>query len=167
MIAINLRRSVREYSEVEVEEEKIRLILKAAMQAPSARNQQGTRYLVVKDKEKLLKISEQFQTMRFAKDASFAIIFLIDLRDLKVLAMAPADAAASLENSLIEASSLGVGSCWCGVYPNEERIVDLKKMFKINDFFVPFGLVTYGYPKEEPKFINRFDENKIFYEEVK
>ena len=169
MNVINKRRSVRDYLDKEVEQEKIDLILKSAMQAPSACNQQGTRYLVIKDKEKLKCVSDKFQTMRFAHKASFIIIFLIEKEGLIVPNMAPVDAAACVENAMLEATSLGVGSCWCGVWSRETREADVKEAFNIPSHLDPFAIVTFGYPMDPTalKFIDRFDEAKIYYEEVK
>lgn len=165
MEIINIRRSVREYLDKKVEDDKIELILKAAMQAPSACNQQGTRFLVITDKALLEKISERFQSMRFAKNASFVILFLMVKENLIAQVMAPQDASACVENSLIEATNLGIGSCWCGVYPREQRVSDAIELFNIPYDLEPFAIVTYGYPKNSDalKVIDRFDKEKVYY----
>lgn len=166
MEIINKRRSVREYAKKTVEKEKIELILKAAMQAPSACNQQPTRFLVIEDKEMLNKISETFKSMRFSKDASFVILYLVTKVDLMAPMMAPQDASASVENSLLKATELGIGSCWCGVYPREDRMNDAKILFNIPDNLYPFAIVTFGYPLKSDalKFVDRYDTKKVFFE---
>lgn len=169
MEVINNRRSVRDYLDKEVEQEKIEKILRSAMQAPSACNQQGTRYLVVKDKEKLRLISNKFQTMRFTDKASFIIVFLIEKDGLIVSNMAPVDAAAAVENAMLEATNLSIGSCWCGVWGRENRENEVREAFNIPLHLTPFAIVTFGYPKDNNalRFIDRYDGAKVYYEEIK
>ena len=76
MKVIDTRRSVREYSDKVVSDKDIKKILEAAMQAPSARNQQPWEFLVVKDQEKKEKLASLVPAMRMASGASFLIIFL-------------------------------------------------------------------------------------------
>ena len=168
MEVINKRRSVRDYLDKEVEKEKIDMILRSAMQAPSACNQQGTRYLVVKDKEKLRLVSSKFQTMRFTDKASFIIVFLIEKEGLIVPNMAPVDAAACVENAMLEATNQNVGSCWCGVWGRENREEEVRLAFNLPEHLDPFAIVTFGYPKDSGalKFIDRYDSNKVFFEEI-
>lgn len=168
MKEINIRRSVREYSDRVVEKEKIESILKAAMQAPSACNQQGTRYLVITDRNILNEISSRFKTIRFASTASFAIIFLIDLDHLVVPKLAIQDASASTQNAMLEAVSLGIGSCWCGVGALEDRIKEVREMFNLSENLEPFSIVTFGYPLKGDafRFIDRYDPKKVYYNKV-
>ena len=63
---------------------------------------------------------------------------------------------------MLEACENGVGSCWCGIYPNEERMNKIKEIYDIKDY-EPFAIVCYGYPqnKEDIKYIERYDESRI------
>jgi nitroreductase len=83
--------------------------------------------------------------------------------------MYPQDLSAAIENSLLEACSLGIGSCWCGTYPNGERMQKVREIFDLDNNLEPFAVVGFGYPEDENsfKFVDRFDENKIIYEKVK
>lgn len=161
MEAINKRRSIRDFLDKEVEDDKIDLILHAAMQAPSAKNQQPWVFIIEKRKDVLNKLAELSPNARSLKTAALAIIYLADKEKFTVEAMFPQDMSASVTTSLIEAASLGIGSCWCGTYPREERMKVISEMYDVD--YIPFAIVAYGYPKDPDalKFIDRFDESRI------
>ena len=163
MDIINIRRSVRKYQDKAIEKEKIELILRAAMQAPSARNQQAWRFLVCTQKNKNFELSEATPNMKFLKNAPLVIVFLTSLCDLTVPNMYCQDLSASVENAMLEAASLKIGSCWCGTYPNKERMENVRNIFSLDDNLEPVAVVGFGYPLEDDtfKFIDRYDENKI------
>lgn len=169
MEIINIRRSVRKFNDKPIEKEKIELILRAAMQAPSARNQQPWKFLVSENKETFEKLSNATPNMSFINGASLVIVYLTDLTSLKTPMMYPQDLSAAIENSLLEACSLGIGSCWCGTYPNGERMQKVREIFNLDNDLEPFAVVGFGYPEDENsfKFVDRFDEKKIIYEKVK
>lgn len=169
MKVIDERRSIREYSKNVISDEDIQKILKAAMQAPSARNQQPWEFLVVKNVLKREKISQALKTCYMAKDSQFVIIFLTNKGNLKTESMYPADMSASVTTSLLEACSLKIGSCWCGIYPNQERMNIVKDIFEIkNELLEPFALVCYGYPVDNSsfKYINRYSKDKVHFEVI-
>ena len=166
---INTRRSIRSYSNKEVKDEHITEILKAAMQAPSARCQMPWEFLVCKDKQKLIKCAEEFPNSKMAKEASFVIVFMTNKSNLKTPQMYPQDLSSAVTLSLIKARELNIGSCWCGVYPHEDRINTVRRVFNVyEEYLEPFAVVTFGYPNsdEEFKYIDRFDEKKVHYEEI-
>ena len=166
---INTRRSIRSYSNKEVKDEHITEILKAAMQAPSARCQMPWEFLVCKDKQKLIKCAEEFPNSKMAKEASFIIVFMTNKSNLKTPQMYPQDLSSAVTLSLIKARELNIGSCWCGVYPHEDRINTVRRVFNVyEEYLEPFAVITFGYPNsdEEFKYIDRFDAKKVHYEEI-
>lgn len=169
MKEIFIRRSVRTYDNRPVEQEKIIQMLKAGMQAPSARNQQPWSFLVLQDKEKLNKLSEATPHARMCKDAGGVICLLIDTTKNLASHMWAQDMSACMQNILLEGTHLGLGAVWIGVYPNEERMNNLRNILNIPDRYLPFALCSFGYPKDENAnhFVDRFDPNRIFFEEVK
>ena len=89
--------------------------------------------------------------------------------NLKTPQMYPQDLSSAVTLSLIKARELNIGSCWCGVYPHEERIKTVRDVFNIHEEYLePFAVVTFGYPNsdEEFKYIDRFDVKKVHYEEI-
>ena len=101
------------------------LLLRAAMQAPSARNQQPWHFIVVDDEETLQALATVSRNVQMLKEAPLAIIVLIDSESLTAPLMAPQDASAATQNFLLKAVDLDKGTCWCGVYPREERMESL------------------------------------------
>ncbi|MGB4537197.1 MAG: nitroreductase family protein [Bacilli bacterium] len=165
MEIINIRRSVRSYSNKPVEKEKVELLLRAAMQAPSARNQQPWHFIVVDDEETLQALATVSRNLQMLKEAPLAIIVLIDSESLTAPLMAPQDASAATQNILLKAVDLDLGTCWCGVYPREERMESLASILNVPDRFQVFSLIAVGYPKDKAanRFVDRFDPARVHY----
>ncbi len=161
------RTSIRDYQDKPVEDEKIEQMLRAAMAAPSAGNKQPWRFIVIKDKNTLKAISENFHTMKMAAKAPLAIVVCGDLN-----ATFPGDGvdywvedtSAATENLLLAAHSLGLGAVWCGIYPMKERVALLKDMLDIPDDIVPLNVVPVGYPAEDPMPKDKWKPDEIHYE---
>ena len=130
---IKTRRSVRKYQKKEVSDEIINDIIKVSMSSPSARCQMPWEFLVIKDKKKLELISENFANISMAKDCSFVIIYLMRTKDLLTPGMAVCDMSSIITIGLLAARSYDIGSCWCGLYPNESRMNLMKSLFNIKD----------------------------------
>ena len=164
---IDTRRSVREYSDQVVSDKDIKKILAAAMQAPSARNQQPCEFLVVKDKKKKAELADTIPSMRMASGAEFLIIFLSNKEKLTSTLYYQQDMAAATTLAMVEARSLGIGSVWCGGAPNDDRVNIIKKIFDIKDENIePFSVVCFGYPKDDSVFkkVKRYDKKRVHYE---
>ena len=121
MDSIFHRVSIRKYKDQKVEEEKITQMLKAAMAAPSACNQQPWEFYVVTDTEKIKELSQASPYTGCAKGAP--LVFVPCYREVGV---APGyyhiDMSAAVENLLLEADHLGLGAVWMGIAPVEERL---------------------------------------------
>ncbi|WP_202319815.1 nitroreductase family protein [Archaeoglobus neptunius] len=165
---IYTRRSVRTYSDREIGDEEISKILKAAMQAPSAGNEQPWHFVVVKDKEKLKKMSEAFTFGQMLPNAGAAVVVCADPKLSKYpYEMWVQDCSAATQNILLAARCLGIGSVWLGVYPREERMAALRKLLDIPEDIVVFSVVSLGYPKSENDFFEakeRFNKDRIHHE---
>lgn len=166
MDVINKRRSVRQYRNQPVEQEKIELLLRAGMQAPSAKNQQPWHFLVIQNRDTLLKLSGLTKNSRMLADASVAILLLIDYTNLTLPDMAPVDMAAATENILLEATNLGLGAVWIGVYAREERGEAIREICQVPNHLEPFCLISIGYPLDENanRFVDRYDATRVYYE---
>lgn len=167
MKVIDTRRSIREYSDKLVEDKEILKILKAAMQAPSARNQQPWEYLIIRDQEKKEKIANSVPAMRMASGANFLIIFLTRKDKLTSPLYYLEDMGSTVTYAMLEARAQGIGSVWCGVAPNPERMEIVRDVFDIKDEkYEPFALVCFGYPKDENAFVKakRYDKKKVHFE---
>lgn len=160
------RRSIRRYKNQAVEEEKIDKILRAAMQAPSAVNQQPWEFIVVRDKENLKKLSGISAYSKMVADAPLAIVPLGNEDKMILQHHWQQDLAAATQNILLEAAYLGLGAVWLGVAPMEDRMDYIRKLFGLSKKLRPFCVIPIGYPAEghENKFVDRFDPSKVHYE---
>lgn len=162
MEAIFTRRSIRRYTDKPVAEETVTKLLEAAMAAPSAGNEQPWEFIVVTDRAALEQITQVHAYAHMLKQAPVAIAVCSDLARSKYpVDFWIQDCAAATENILLAAASLGLGTCWLGVYPNTERVAGVRRIFAIPDTVVPFAIVAVGHPAEQPEKANRFDKNRI------
>ncbi len=155
------RRSIRKYTGKEVSDESIKELLKAAMSAPSAGNQQPWDFIVVKDRAVLNEIPKVHQYAQMLKEAPVAIVVCGVLEREKHAGYWMQDCAAAIENILIEAQFLGLGAVWLGVYPREDRVAGLTKLLEIPENVIPIAVISIGYPAESKEASQRYDEKKI------
>lgn len=152
------RRSIREYTDKRISDEDIDLIIKAGMNAPSANNARPVSYLVVDDRAKLEFLSAVNQYGKMLKNASHAIIICVK----ETSSFWPQDAAAATQNILLEATSLGIGSCWLGLYPKDLES-EIKKYFNLPDELRAFSIISLGYAKEERKENDFYEKERIHF----
>lgn len=160
------RKSVREFTDTKITEDEITLLLKAGMQAPSAKNQQPWDFIVVDDREILNKLSKMHTGSWPLVTAPLAIIPMIRKSD-RSPRMTQQDMGAATENILLEAVELGLGAVWIGVYPLEERIEHVSNIFDISGETLPFCIIAIGHPLKEKEVNIRYDESRVYRNEWK
>ena len=158
------RVSIRKYQDRPVEKEKTLAMLRAAMQAPSAANQQPWEFYVVTNKEKLDALSKVHAYAGMTKDAPVAIV-AVYRKECRLPDYAQIDLSAAMENLWLEADAQGLGGVWIGIAPWEERMKPVEEILNIPDTLRAFAIFPYGYPAEERKQQDRFDEKRIHYVE--
>lgn len=156
---IETRRSIRKYSNKEVNKEELVDLLKAAMHAPTARNLQEWRFVVSNNREVLDAISD-IPGYAMLKEAGAVIVVCGDL-NISKYEYIHVDCAAAVQNILLEAKHLGIGTCWCAASPREERVNPLKEYLKLPENILPVALISIGYPGEDKDIEDRYDEKKI------
>ena len=154
------RTSIRKYLDKRVEDEKIKKMLRAAMAAPSAGNQQPWEFYVVKDKTILKKLS---QTSPYAGCTAYAPLAFVACYRIHCTMpeYAQIDMSASVENLLLEADSLGLGAVWLGIAPLEERMEAVRKVLDIPETLNAFAVIPCGYPETVHTQQDRFDIQRI------
>ena len=162
MNSIYTRVSIRKYQDRPVEPEKTLAILRAAMQAPSATNQQPWEFYVVANREKLQALSEVSPYAWMTKDAPAAIVSAYR-KDCKVPVYAQIDLSIAMENLWLETDAQGLGGVWLGIAPVEERMQAVEKILDIPDTLRAFAIFPYGYPAEEKAQQDRFEPERIHY----
>lgn len=148
------RRSIRKYKDTPVEREKIEQVLDAARLAPSWKNLQCWRFLVLTDparKEVLLSAFAEDNPGRKAfLQAPVAIVVCADPTESDVshgIDYFVADTAIAFEHICLAAHALGLGTCWMGLFDEE----DMKSRLSIPDNMRVVGVTPLGYPDQEPK----------------
>jgi nitroreductase len=160
------RRSIRKYTDAPVEQDKIMTVLKAAMASPTAANCQPWEFIVVTEESKLAKVREKCIFARYNAPAAIVVC-----GNMKLAMKGPdhdlwiQDCSAAIENILIAATCLELGSVWIGVYPLESRTRIIRKIFQIPEHVTPLSLVYVGYPAEEKPARTRYNEKRIYWQE--
>ncbi len=157
------RVSVREFTDQKVEREKLIEVLRAAMQAPSAVNQQPWEFLVVDYNEEIFnKLYEQGGFARSMKTAQ-ALLVLYYKNDVSHPQYVLEDMGACTQNALLRITELGLGGVWMGVAPVEKRIQMVNDLVGERENLTPFCLIAVGYPKEKRDQTSRFDRSRIHF----
>ena len=156
------RVSIRKYTDRAVEEEKILAILRAAMAAPSAGNQQPWEFYVVRDRSKLEELSRVSPYAGCAKAAPVAIVSAYREK-LWASAYAQIDMSIAMENLWLACGEQGLGGVWLGIAPVEERMRAVEDIVGIPEGLRAFAVFPLGYPAEERKQQDRFDESRIHF----
>ena len=157
------RISVRKYQDRPVEREKVEAVLKAAMQAPSAKNQQPWEFYVITEKKKLEELSKVSPYSGMTKDAPVAIVSAYRT-DCSIPEYAQIDLSIAMENLWLETDAQGLGGVWLGIAPIEKRMKAVKEIIGMPDYLRAFAIFPLGYPAESRNQQDRFDESRIHWD---
>ncbi|MDD4820170.1 MAG: nitroreductase family protein [Flavobacteriales bacterium] len=156
--AILSRKSVRRYTESQVEDQKIETLLRCGMAAPSGKNIQPWELIVVKDREKLNAMAEALPYAKMLSEAPMAIIVCADINACDYWYV---DASAVTENILIAAEALGLGAVWTATYPYPERMDVVKNVFALPENVASLCVIPVGYPAKDYQPRDKFKTEKI------
>jgi nitroreductase len=159
------RRSVRKYTDQPVELEKLDLLLKAGMAAPSAMNCRPWEFIVVTDPEKLAQFRKGL--IFGDRNAPAAIVVCGN----PSLSSNPAarlfwvqDCSAAAENMLIAAVGLGLGTVWIGVHPVAGFVKTVREIMALPKKVTPLCIIYVGYPESEKPARTQYDEQRIHWQ---
>ena len=158
---LKTRRSIRKYKDLPVEEEKIEKCLEAARWAPSASNKQPWEFLIVTDKQVRKKLSEIHPYARFVAESPVVFISLTNPEVHAKYHMS--DSALATLQYMIEAHSIGLGTCWAGVIGSSIES-EIKDLLGVPEHLNILGLVATGYPDEEPTKTRKELDTLVHYE---
>ena len=158
------RRSIRKYQNKPVSDEIIKTILRAAMSAPSAGNKQPWDFLVIRDRKILDAVPDIHPYAKMVLEAPLAIIVCCDTSQEVRKGFWIQDCSAASQNILLAAHALGLGSVWCGLYPNEERVKAFQDLLEMPKEVIPFSFIPIGYPAEEKPPADRYSDEKVHYD---
>lgn len=146
---IENRYSVRSYQQKEVEKEKLIKILEAGQLAPSAVNNQPWHFIVVREPDNHAKFSEIYHRDWF-KEAPVYIIVCGDhntawKRKEDDKDHTDIDAAIAIDHMTLQATELGLGTCWiCNFYVEKCR-----EFFQLPEHIEPIAILSLGYPSDD------------------
>jgi len=163
--AIYGRRSVRKYEDKPVETDKIGFLLEACRWSPSAGNRQPWEVVVIDSKETIEKLACASLEQMWMKTAPLILAMCLnekmgkgtygerwEMYALETMGMA-------IENIMLAAHSLGLGSCCVGAFEEDK----VKSIINCIDTVKPVALITVGYPREEPKTPKRDEISEFSY----
>ena len=159
------RKSVRVFTEDEIPEDDVQLILSAAVQAPTAGNQQLYTILRITDPEKKHRLSISCDNQPFIEKAKLVLVFCADCRKwyraflaagcsprmpgAGDLLLAVSDANIAAQNAVTAASALGIGSCYIGdIMENAET---QREILELPPYVFPAAMLVMGYPARQQK----------------
>ncbi|MCL2528331.1 MAG: nitroreductase family protein [Defluviitaleaceae bacterium] len=160
------RRSIRKFKDTPVPKEKVTAMLEAAMLAPSACNTRPWRFIAITNREVLNKLADVHNWAKMLYTAPLAIIMVAlpaaqdGVQNDLPLGYFPQDCGAATQNILLQAEALGLGTCWCGVYP-KDWFPQVREILEIPEGEFPFNIIAIGEKDESPNPRGRYDEAKV------
>lgn len=156
------RRSIRNFTDECVSQESVERILRAGMFAPSAGNQQGWEFIVIRNRELLDKLAKMSPYATPIAKANIAIAVLGN-KHVRFPQNLEQDLSAATENILLQITKEGLGGVWLGVAPEQDRIEFVRELLNLKLSTLPFALIPFGYSAETEKIVNRWNPNKVRY----
>lgn len=156
------RASVRDFTDEPVRDADVEQLMRAAMAAPSAKNQQPWEFFLTRDRDFMARLSHASMFARPLRCAALGIV-VCQRKDVDIPQIAPQDLGACMENLLLEATQLGLGAVWMGIAPDHERMAKVADIVGLPENLEAFSLVAVGYPKGEPRITGpgRYDEGRV------
>ena len=141
---IKSRRSIRSYLLKEVSQEDVMQLLEAAIWAPSGKNIQPWKFAVIMDEKELKqKVSALTIYRRWVEKAPCLIIVFLDKNKSYDITKDIQAVGAAIQNILLTAHELGLGTCWIGEILRNEA--ELKKILKVPDHLELMAIITVGH----------------------
>ena len=162
--AIEARRSIRKYqNDKMVTKSQLTQLVHAAMLAPSAKNSRPWEFIVITKREILDEVARIHLGAGMFTSAPAAIAVVAIEQEGFLEGFFPQCCSAAIQNILLEAVDMGLGTCWCGIHPKEDRVATFSALFNLEAPKIPFGIIAVGYPDDEPAMRGFFEESKVSY----
>ena len=164
MEAIRARRSIRSFQSRPIEDEKLDRVLEAGRLAPSAKNMQEWKYIVVKSESMRKELARAAKGQSFVAEAPVVIVACGTITDYVMTCgqvTYPIDLAIAVDHMTLEAVEQGLGTCWIGAFFEPE----VKKLLNIPKDIRMVALLPIGYPKDIPSPRPRKPKEEVFISE--
>lgn len=146
------RKSVRKYKSDPIPDDVLTRILEAGRIAPSAKNIQPWKFIIVKDPELKRQIAQASRGQLWIADADIILIGCI-LEKIAwsrmggYMSSGPVDITIALDHMILAAANEGLGTCWIGAFVEK----DVKEILQVPEDVTVLALTPIGYPAEKPK----------------
>ena len=150
---IRERRSIFRFESTQIDDEQLKLVLEAGRWAPSWANTQPWRFIVINDEETKEKLASRVATILNSsiKEAPLCIVVCVDTK--KDPGHFVEDGAAATQNMALVAHSIGLGTCWIGVFSNRDERMSaerkIKKILNVPDQWRVISILPLGIPKSK------------------
>jgi nitroreductase len=165
--AILTRRSIRKYTSQKIDQDLVDKIIKAGMYAPSAVNKQPWHFIVFTDRKSMKEIMNVHQSSAMLAEAQTAILICYDENLQHDDGYGAVDCSNATQNMLLAAHALGIGACWIGIYPRQNRMEALHTIFGLPQHVKAFAVIALGYPDEKKQVAQRYKPERIHFEKWK
>lgn len=148
--AIRSRRSIRSYSEREVEPQKLEQVLDAGRLAPSASNRQDWKFVVVREAAKRRQLVKACRDQAFIGAAPVVIVVCATDTEYRMrsgLRIAAVDPTIAVDHMTLAAAALGLGTCWIGAFEADK----VAKVLDLPPDLTPAHVLPLGYAAESPE----------------
>lgn len=161
---IRTRRSIRKYTGQPIDDDQLKTVLTAAFQAPTANNLRPWEFIIVRSPNALQHITSIHPYAKMLPEAGCGILVCGDKNINAKVGYLTEDCSAAIQNILLAAHDIGLGTVWLGIHPREERIDGFRKLFQLPEHIVPIGMVAIGHSAESKEAPDRYDPSKIHME---
>lgn len=158
---IKKRRSIRQYTDEPVSDAEVKVLLEAAMAAPSANDLRPWEFVVVREQGLRQRLAETHPWSQMCADAPVVFVVCGDERRSDHWVE---DTSAATENLLLAAVGLDLGAVWVAVYPRSRREVYVRSVLGIPQALSVLCLVPVGHPAESKPPHTKYDESKVHYD---
>ena len=160
------RRSVRSYENREIPADMFTDLLKAAMAAPSAVAKDPWHFILVRDRQMLENMVQILPNAQMLRQAPAAVIVCGDINRAhrNEISYMLQDLSAAVENLLLAATALGLGSCWLGMHPRQDRTEGVRRLFSLPENIIPMCGIALGWPAENPAPRTRYNPERVHLE---
>lgn len=153
------RRSIRRFTTEPVGEAEVKTLLEAAMAAPSSNNRRPWHYVVTRERAILDRLGQVHPYGKMLHQATLSITVCADPRISPTTWVQ--DCSAATENILLAVPVLGLGACWLGCHPYEDRKRSVREVIEIPQEMEVLSLLAIGHPGEKKEPRTQFDASRV------
>ena len=164
--AMMTRRSIRSFKEASVSDEQLKILLEAAMNAPSAGDGRPWHFVVTAERAKLDALADEVDEGNdLFKQAQAAVLICLDRSMEGFDGFGEQDCSCAAQNLQLAAHGLGLGTVWIATINVPPRVAGCRKVLGVPEEMVPFALFPIGVPGETLAAEYRYDESRVHKEQ--